>query len=82
MPLLDHFRFPRLGRSVPPPQVAVAPIEPTSRLDRVVSRSVRVASEIEQKLDAMESEYSAPLYGPSAYGSPETDEVEDGSWTA
>jgi hypothetical protein len=69
MPLLDHFRFPRLGRGETPPP----PHEPdsTSRLDRMVARQreVRVPSDLQLRLEAMEEEYSPPLYDSSAYSS-------------
>ena len=69
MPLLDHFRFPRLGRNEAPPP-ADEP-ESASRLDRMVARQreVRVPSDLHLRLEAMEEEYSPPLYGSSAYSS-------------
>ena len=75
MPLLDHFRLAWLGRAAP-----TAPsIGPAGRLHRVVlrQRAVRVPTEFEQKLEALESEYSQPLYDASAYGFPAVERVED-----
>lgn len=76
MPLLDHFRLPRLGRPAAPPP----PVDPQAgaagRLHRVLARQkgIRITSDIEQRLEALESEYSEPLYDSSAYGSPDPSE--------
>jgi hypothetical protein len=79
MPLLDHFRWPRWikGEAVPPLKLVEAPAG--GRLERLVARQriVRVPSELELRLEAMEEEYSAPLYDSSAYSSPHAAREED-----
>ena len=75
MPLLDHFRLPWLGKAAP----AAPSIGPAGRLHRVVSRQrgVRIPTEFEQRLEALESEYPQPLYEASAYGFAAVERVED-----
>ncbi len=70
MPLMDQFRLPRFGREAappPPPEQDCAP----SRLDRMVARQKgeRPQSDRDRALEALEEEYSAPLYDSSVYGS-------------
>lgn len=79
MPLMDHFRLPRFGRGVAVPPIKLEAAPEGGRLERVVARqrSVRIPTEMEQRLDAMEEEYSAPLYDSSAYSSPILDSEED-----
>ncbi len=75
MPLLDHFRFSRLGRGAAPLPVPVpVPVPeslPVTRLDRMVARQKGELpqSDRDRALDALEEEYSAPLYDSSVYGS-------------
>jgi hypothetical protein len=78
MPLLDHFRLPRPAKAAPPPVVDI-PGGPITRLDRMVARQRRVGvpSEMEQRLQALEEEYSQPLYAASAYSSPDQQSEED-----
>ncbi len=79
MPLLDHFRLPRLTKAAAPPPVASIPPEPATRLDRMVARQkcVRMSTEMERRIQAMEQEYSEPLYDAKAYGSPTSGASED-----
>ena len=78
MSLLDHFRLPRLHKAAPPPPVRDEG-GPQTRLGRMVARQKGHApvSMYEARLEALESEYSAPLYDASAYGSPSLDRRED-----
>lgn len=78
MPLLDHFRLTRLAKAVPPPLVSEES-EPRTRLGRMLARQkpVRLRTELEKRIQALEEEYPEPLYGASAYSSPPTDRRED-----
>lgn len=78
MPLLDYFRLPRLAKALPMPLPSEPPTGVAGRLHRVVIRqkSVRIPTDIERRLEAMESECSEPLYDASAYGSPAADPSE------
>ena len=78
MSLLDHFRLPRAHKPAPPPPI-IDKGGPQTRLGRMVARqkSPVPISSPEARLDALESEYSAPLYDASAYGSPSLDPRED-----
>ncbi len=79
MPLLDHFRLLRRGKAFPVEALASPQTGPASRLHRVVSRQRggRVPTDLEERLQALETEYSEPLYGASAYGSPPSERSED-----
>ncbi len=78
MSLLDHFRLPRSHKVAPPPPLTDEG-GPQTRLGRMVARQkgVRTAGGLEARLEALESEYSAPLYDASAYSSPTPDPRED-----
>ena len=78
MSLLDHFRLPRSHKAAPPPPI-VEEGGPQTRLGRMVARQKGVlpVSGHEARLEALESEYSAPLYASSAYSSPLLDPRED-----
>jgi hypothetical protein len=78
VPLLDHFRLPRLGGRPSPPPLVDAQTGAAGRLHRVVVRqkTVRVASDLDRRLQALEGECSEPLYDSSAYGSPAGDAPE------
>ena len=78
MSWLDHFRLPRSHKAAPPPPT-VDEGGPKTRLGRMVARQKGVvpASGLEARLEALESEYSAPLYDASAYSSPASDPRED-----
>ena len=69
MPLLNHFRRGRFKDETPSPAEEEFRM---SRLDRLVARqkAVRIPSELDLKLEALEEECSAPLYEPSVYISP------------
>jgi hypothetical protein len=78
MSLLDHFRLPRSHKPAPPPPI-IDEGGPQTRLGRMVARQRGVApvSGHDARLEALESEYSAPLYDASAYSSPLLDPRED-----
>ena len=78
MPLLDYFRLPRLARAPALPPAAEPTTGAAGRLHRVVrrQRAIRIPTDIERRLEAMESECSEPLYDSSAYGSPSADPAE------
>lgn len=78
MSLLDHFRLPRSPKPAPPPPI-IEEGGPQTRLGRMVARQKGIVpvSGCEATLEAMESEYSAPLYDASAYSSPILDPRED-----
>lgn len=69
MPLLDHFRRGRSDRNAAPS--AAEEERSTARLDRLVARQkvVRLPSELDLKLEALEEEFSPPLYDLSVYHS-------------
>ena len=79
MSLLDHFRLSRSHKPAPPPLPAAEEGGPQTRLGRMVARQKGVGpvSGCEARLEALESEYSAPLYDASAYSSPLLDPRED-----
>ncbi len=78
MSFMDHFRLSRLHKAAPPPPL-IEEGKPQTRLGRMVARQKGLVpvSEHEARLDALESEYSAPLYDASAYSSPILDPRED-----
>jgi hypothetical protein len=77
MSLLDHFRLPRSHNAAPPPPLLEG--GPQTRLGRMVARQKGVATVrgCQATLEALESEYSAPLYDASAYSSPSAGPRED-----
>ena len=78
MSFMDHFRLPRSHKAAPPPPI-IAEGGPQTRLGRRVARQRGIApvSGHEARLEALESEYSTPLYDASAYSSPLLDPRED-----
>lgn len=78
MPLLDHFRLTRLHKAVPPPPLADEG-GPQTRLGRMLARQKNghVSPHLDTRLEALEGEYSEPLYDASAYSSPFADPGED-----
>ncbi len=78
MSLLDHFRLPRSHKTAPPPPI-IDEGGPQTRLGRMVARQKGVVpvGGREARLEALESEYSAPLYDASAYSSPSLDPRKD-----
>ena len=78
MSLLDHFRLPRSHKAAPPPP-NIEEGGPKTRLGRMVARQKGIVpvSAHEARLEALESEYSAPLYDASAYSSSLPDPGED-----
>ena len=78
MSLLDHFRLPRAHKTAPPLPI-IDKGGPQTRLGRMVARQKGLVpvSAHDARLEALESEYSAPLYDASAYGSPSLDPRED-----
>ena len=78
MSFMDHFRLPRSHRPAPPPPL-VDEGGPQTRLGRMVARQKGVSpvTGCQATLEALESEYSAPLYDASAYSSPLLDPRED-----
>lgn len=79
MPLRVQFRFPRFSKISLATPAATRFNGPAGRLHRVVERQrgVPVGTDFGRRLDRGRSEYSEPLYGASAYGSPLVLALED-----
>ena len=78
MSFMDHFRLSRLHKAAPPPPL-IEEGKPQTRLGRMVARQRGDASVsgCDVTLEALEREYSAPLYDASAYSSRSPDPRED-----